>query len=602
MPGKTFGVGSVRPASRLRTPVTGRALAASIWAAACSDRGTGPAPPPSPPPNRAPEALGTIPAQLLRSGDTLRIDVSPFFRDPDSDALSWTAATSNAGVAGVSVSGASMVVSALARGVATITVTARDPEGLIAQQSFEVTVPNRGPETVGEIPAQTVLAGQTATIDAASHFTDADALSYTATSSRTEMAAVTVAAAEITIRAIAPGEAMVTVGASDPDGESAEQVFRVSVPNRAPEAVGTISSQTMTTGQTASLDVADYFSDPDGDELAYGAESGNTSVLTVGIAGSSLTLTAVAAGSAAVTATAEDPGGLSAVATFEVSVSAPPGGFRIDLVFASSLTATQEAAFGAAAERWMTVLAPTELPDFEAQNWTCGDDPRFERHAAIDDVMIVAVVEEIDGPGGTLASAGPCWTRTASGLPIYGRMRFDAADLDREERNGLLENLILHEMGHVLGIGTVWDDLELLQNPASEDEIPDTHFTGPLAIAAFDDAGGTDYGGAKVPVENTGGPGTRNGHWREAVMEAELMTGWSEEGRTEPLSAITIQSLADLGYAVDRTAAGPYRLPDADAAHERDPGRLIPYGDDIWRGPIIVADSTGRIVRVIRPR
>ena len=502
MPGKTFGVGSVRPASRLRTPVTGRALAASIWAAACSDRGTGPAPPPSPPPNRAPEALGTIPAQLLRSGDTLRIDVSPFFRDPDSDALSWTAATSNAGVAGVSVSGASMVVSALARGVATITVTARDPEGLIAQQSFEVTVPNRGPETVGEIPAQTVLAGQTATIDAASHFTDADgdALSYTATSSRTEMAAVTVAAAEITIRAIAPGEAMVTVGASDPDGESAEQVFRVSVPNRAPEAVGTISSQTMTTGQTASLDVADYFSDPDGDELAYGAESGNTSVLTVGIAGSSLTLTAVAAGSAAVTATAEDPGGLSAVATFEVSVSAPPGGFRIDLVFASSLTATQEAAFGAAAERWMTVLAPTELPDFEAQRWTCGDDPRFERHTAIDD------------------------------------------------------------------------------------------------------AGGTGYGGAKVPVENTGGPGTRNGHWREAVMGAELMTGWSEEGRTEPLSAITIQSLTDLGYAVDAMAADPYRLPGADAAREVDRSRLIPYGNDIWRGPIIVADSAGRIVRVIRPR
>ena len=85
-------------------------------------------------------------------------------------------------------------------------------------------------------------------------------------------------------------------------------------------------------------------------------------------------------------------------------------------------------------------------------------------------------------------------------------------------------------------------------------------------------------------------------------MQTELMTGWSEEGNTEPLSTITIQSLADLGYAVDATAADPYRLPDADAARKIDKGRLIPYGNDIWRGPIIVADSAGRVVRVIRPR
>ncbi|WP_425155540.1 leishmanolysin-related zinc metalloendopeptidase [Candidatus Palauibacter sp.] len=278
-----------------------------------------------------------------------------------------------------------------------------------------------------------------------------------------------------------------------------------------------------------------------------------------------------------------------------------PDGFRIDLVLASYLTAAQESVFRGAAERWMTVLAATELPDFEAQEWSCGDDSRFDGYAAIDDVMIVAVVEEIDGPGGTLASAGPCWTRR-DGLPIYGRMSFDSADLRLSEQMGHLDKLVLHEMGHVLGIGTIWDDFELLRNPASVSEAPDTHFTGPLAIAAFDEAGGTRYDGAKVPVENTGGEGTWNGHWREAVMEAELMTGWAEEGGTEPLSAITIQSLADLGYAVDATVADHYRLPRADAARKIEKGRLIPYGNDIWRGPIIVADSAGRVVRVIRPR
>ena len=54
-----------------------------------------------------------------------------------------------------------------------------------------------------------------------------------------------------------------------------------------------------------------------------------------------------------------------------------------------------------------------------------------------------------------------------------------------------------------------------------------------------------------------------------------------------------------MGYAVDVTAADPYRLPDADAARMLEPIRPIPYGDDIWRGPIVIADPDGRIVRVI---
>jgi hypothetical protein len=64
-----------------------------------------------------------------------------------------------------------------------------------------------------------------------------------------------------------------------------------------------------------------------------------------------------------------------------------------------------------------------------------------------------------------------------------------------------------------------------------------------------------------VPVENTGGGGTRDSHWRESVHNAELMTGWIEGGGTpNPLSVITIGSLADLGYAVNMEAADPYVL------------------------------------------
>ena len=231
---------------------------------------------------------------------------------------------------------------------------------------------------------------------------------------------------------------------------------------------------------------------------------------------------------------------------------------------------------------------------------TCGNDPRFERYVeTIDDLMIVAAAGEIDGRGGTLARAGACWRRTGTLMPLSGRMEFDVADLERLERRGTLEDVVLHEMGHVLGIGTIWSRLGLLRDPASEMEAPDTHFTGPLAIEAFDEAGGTGYRGAKVPVENMGGPGSPPRHWRERVLGTELMTPSVRVGDSSPLSAITIQSLADLGYLVDTTVTDPYRLPNADAARDIDPGRLIPYGDDIWRGPIVIVDRDGRIVRVI---
>ena len=65
----------------------------------------------------------------------------------------------------------------------------------------------------------------------------------------------------------------------------------------------------------------------------------------------------------------------------------------------------------------------------------------------------------------------------------------------------------------------------------------------------------------QVPVENRGGRGTADAHWRDAVFGTELMTGFV--GRTgNPLSLMTIASLADLGYQVDRNAAEPYSLPE----------------------------------------
>ena len=557
-------------------------------------------------PNRAPAVIGAVPAQAVFVGETATVDVSPYFSDADGDALSYAATSSNAGVAAASVAGSSVLVSGLASGSAAIVVTATDPQGLATAQRFDVTVPNRRPEVVDAIPAQTVFIGETVTVDVSAYFRDADgdALSYAAASSNAGVAAASAAGSSVLVSGLARGSATVVVLATDPQGLGAEQRFEVTVPNRAPEPLGEIPARTALVGETVTIDVSAYFRDPDGDPLSYAAASSNARVVAASATASSVAVVPLAAGVATVTVTATDPGGLSAMSPFGVTVqTSAPGSFHIELVFATSVTARHEAAFRAAAERWMAVLAPTDLPDVPAnRTLSCGDDPRFQRSVGtVDDVIAVIAVTEIDGPGGVLGRAGPCWLR-ANSMPFYGRIELDGADLDRLDETGDLEELVVHEMGHVLGIGTVWGRLGLLRDPASDGRAPDTHFTGRRAIAAFDEAGGTGYTGAKVPVENTGSAGSRNGHWRESVLTTELMTSFLRPGLREPLSAITIQSLADLGYEVDATLAEAYRLPGAAAARALETAPRIPYGDDIWRGPMVFVDAEGRIVRVIPGR
>ncbi len=554
-------------------------------------------------PNRAPVAVDSIPGRDVALGDTASIGLGAYFTDPDGDALVFRANSSNPGTVAAFVVADTVRVAALGKGLVTVTVTATDAEGLTAQQSFPVTVPNRAPVVVDSITDLDLPVGERAVVDLSRHFADpdGDALAHAATVTDPQKVGAAVRAGVLELVAYAQGTVTVGVEATDPEGLSATLTFQVTVPNRAPRSFRRVPNMQLSPGEVAGTSLGSLFVDPDGDLLSFAAASSNAGVATATVSDTSVVVAALAPGFTTVTLTATDPGGLSAASSFDVTVeTSSPRGFHIELVFATPVTRAQEAVFVRAAERWMTILAPTELEDLAPRTRGCERGPKLERHAAIDDVMIVTVVEEIDGSGRVLAVAGPCWTRVAGGLPSYGFMRFDAADLDRLERIGALHDLVLHEMGHVLGFGTfVWEDFGLLRNTASGKTSPDTHFSGPLAIAAFDEAGGTGYTGAKVPVENTGSLGNRNGHWRETVLMDELMTAWLDVDRTNPLSAITIQSLADLGYVVDMTAADSYRLTAGDAARARDPGRLIPYGNDIWRGPIVVEDRDGRIVRVI---
>ncbi|MBE9110432.1 proprotein convertase P-domain-containing protein [Nodosilinea sp. LEGE 07298] len=222
----------------------------------------------------------------------------------------------------------------------------------------------------------------------------------------------------------------------------------------------------------------------------------------------------------------------------------PPAQFSIQLRFLGGLTATQRAVFEVAAARWSEIIIG-DLPSAVVNGET------------IDDVLIEARGLSIDGPNGVLGRAGPTRLRSGSMLPITGVMEFDMGDLARLEMEGGLLDVIIHEMGHVLGIGTIWQIKNLLVGAGSANPT----YVGQNGMREFSALIGSQ-GISPVPVANTGGQGTRDGHWREAVFGNELMTGFLNLGQN-PLSRLTIGSLEDLGYAVNYTVADPYVLPSA---------------------------------------
>jgi hypothetical protein len=233
----------------------------------------------------------------------------------------------------------------------------------------------------------------------------------------------------------------------------------------------------------------------------------------------------------------------------------PPGAnspYAITVRYLATPSARQQLAVSDAVARWQTVLTRdlVDIPVNAPVNSCFTGQPAISER--VDDILIMVELVEIDGVGKVLGEAGPCYVRSDNGLPVVGHLKLDAADLRAMETNGTIDDVVLHEIGHVLGIGTLWPDKGLLQGAGTTDP----GFLGANAIAEYRTLGGAL---ASVPVENTGSVGTRDGHWRESVFGNELMTGWVTRGGN-PLSALTIASLIDLGYGATASAASGYAL------------------------------------------
>ena len=221
----------------------------------------------------------------------------------------------------------------------------------------------------------------------------------------------------------------------------------------------------------------------------------------------------------------------------------------------------------------------------------CGITGQPSLNEVIDDVLIFAAVQNIDGPGRILARAGPCLVRTGD-MPMtaVGVMTFDASDLGLFLKGAAFEDVVTHEIIHVLGFGTLWTDHALIRDTTSQDP----RYTGLQGHHGCLAAGWPLPCTVDIPVEAGGGRGTALSHWRETVFGSELLTGYYSTGGNA-LTMLTIGSLEDLGFVVNQAAADE---PILGGVSLRGPAAMPARAREGWDeslGPVAAITPDGRV-------
>jgi hypothetical protein len=269
--------------------------------------------------------------------------------------------------------------------------------------------------------------------------------------------------------------------------------------------------------------------------------------------------------------------------------------------FGTPVSAQHQAMFTNAATRLSGIIqgdiinAVADTLDLEGACEVTGQ-PRLSE--TIDDVVIYASVQAVDGPGQVLAQAGPCLVRnTTSGvMTAIGVMMFDTADIAALTGVGSFQDVVTHEMLHVLGVGTLWEDRGLVVGAGG----PDPRYTGTFGKQGCVAVSGTVTCATDVPVENTGGEGSADAHWRESTFDTEMMTSRIDAGAL-PISRLTVGSLRDLGFQVDESAADNYTIPGGQLRVGNVAELTARNGWEKVKRPIGVLETPGRI-RYLRQR
>ena len=241
--------------------------------------------------------------------------------------------------------------------------------------------------------------------------------------------------------------------------------------------------------------------------------------------------------------------------------------FNIKVEFYGTWGTAYMDAFAAAADFLSSIMLSGLRDDPESYN-------SFDTGTVftVDDVLIEARLPEIDGIDNVLGRAAAYSVREPGSEDEYttvvGVMEFDSADAAGLLGDGTWDDVILHEMIHTLGFGSLWDNYypdiltieettewfegEFTKRPT--DDVFETTSTavynGVEGNAEYNAENGTSD--AKIDVETDGASGTALAHWDEDIYGSELMTGYlGGTGDSVYLADWSLAALADIGYDVD---------------------------------------------------
>ena len=210
-----------------------------------------------------------------------------------------------------------------------VTVTLDAPTGATSgSHTFpvEILAASAAPEA-SRIPNREVVNQRRDTSLDLTRYFDGDNLTYTATSSRTNIATVKADGSELLITTLREGRTDITVTATDPDTRgSVTKTFRVTVvsPNNAPQLIGNIPDLTLYLDDAGTqVDMTPYFRDQDNEFLRFIPQSSNPMVVTATSVGRNVIFNVNSLGEITMTIIAQDGAGATAFGSFKVTVLDP---------------------------------------------------------------------------------------------------------------------------------------------------------------------------------------------------------------------------------------------------------------------------------------
>jgi len=212
-----------------------------------------------------------------------------------------------------------------------------------------------------------------------------------------------------------------------------------------------------------------------------------------------------------------------------LSYPKPDSQFNIELTFADDIPDAIRSGIQQAADRWMKIVIG-DLPD----------------EGAIDDLQINVVSGDLADT--ILATGGPDQFRAGSNLPYHGVVTWSDTSLNETTDRAL--QIALHEIAHVLGFGTMWQNLKL-----TETQLGAPVYTGQAALAMYKFA--IDSAAKFVPVEPDPDDATAGAHWASSFAAVndqvfDIMASKLTQNATGRfISTVTIAAIADLGYQVN---------------------------------------------------